>query len=104
MVRRKTAHLALALSGGEASHRANGWARRGWCPPTAPVVGLACHLLSSALLYWAKAVLSPVALALLLTFLLPPRVTTLWHWGLHRAGSPVLVVVLAARLLGQTVP
>ena len=34
-----------------------------------------------ALLYWAKAVLIPVALALLLTFLLTPVVTTLWHWG-----------------------
>jgi len=55
---------------------------------------------SLALLYWAKAVLIPVALALLLTFLLTPIVTTLWHWGLHRALAAVLVVVLAASLLG----
>jgi predicted PurR-regulated permease PerM len=53
-----------------------------------------------ALLYWAKAVLIPVALALLLTFLLTPVVTTLWHWGLHRALAAVLVVGLAAGLLG----
>jgi predicted PurR-regulated permease PerM len=53
-----------------------------------------------ALLYWAKAVLIPVALALLLTFLLTPIVTTLWHWGLHRGLSAVLVVVLAAGVLG----
>jgi len=53
-----------------------------------------------ALLYWAKAVLIPVALALLLTFLLTPIVTTLWHWGLHRALAAVLVVVLAAGVLG----
>jgi predicted PurR-regulated permease PerM len=53
-----------------------------------------------ALLYWAKAVLIPVALALLLTFLLTPLVTLLWHWGLHRALAAVLVVVLAAGLLG----
>jgi predicted PurR-regulated permease PerM len=53
-----------------------------------------------ALLYWAKAVLIPVALALLLTFLLTPLVTTLWHWGLHRVLAAVLVVVLAAGLLG----
>jgi predicted PurR-regulated permease PerM len=55
---------------------------------------------SLALLYWAKAVLIPVALALLLTFLLTPIVTTLWHWGLNRALAAVLVVVLAAGLLG----
>jgi predicted PurR-regulated permease PerM len=55
---------------------------------------------SLALLYWAKAVLIPVALALLLTFLLTPIVTTLWHWGLHRALAAVLVVGLAAGLLG----
>ena len=53
-----------------------------------------------ALLYWAKAVLIPVALALLLTFLLTPLVTTLWHWGLHRALAAVLVVGLAAGVLG----
>jgi len=53
-----------------------------------------------ALLSWAKAVLIPVALALLLTFLLTPIVTTLWHWGLHRALAAVLVVGLAAGLLG----
>ena len=52
-----------------------------------------------ALLYWAKAVLIPVALALLLTFLLTP-VTTLWHWGLSRALAAVVVVGLAASLLG----
>jgi predicted PurR-regulated permease PerM len=55
---------------------------------------------SLALLYWAKAVLIPVALALLLTFLLTPIVTTLWHWGLNRALAAVLVVVLATGLLG----
>ena len=49
-----------------------------------------------ALLYWAKAVLIPVALALLLTFLLTPLVTTLWHWGLSRALAAVVVVGLAA--------
>ena len=53
-----------------------------------------------ALLYWAKAVLIPVALAILLTFLLTPIVTALWHWGLSRALAAVLVVGLAAGLLG----
>jgi predicted PurR-regulated permease PerM len=53
-----------------------------------------------ALLYWAKAVLIPIALAILLTFLLTPIVTALWHWGLSRALAAVLVVLLAAGLLG----
>ena len=53
-----------------------------------------------ALLYWAKAVLIPIALAMLLTFLLTPIVTALWHWGLSRALAAVLVVLLAAGLLG----
>jgi predicted PurR-regulated permease PerM len=61
------------------------------------LVGLGVTL---ALLYWAKAVLIPVALALLLTFLLTPMVTTLWHWGLSRVLAAVLVVGLAAGLLG----
>jgi predicted PurR-regulated permease PerM len=55
---------------------------------------------SLALLYWAKAVLIPVALAILLTFLLTPLVTALWRWGLSRALAAVLVVGLAAGLLG----
>jgi predicted PurR-regulated permease PerM len=45
-------------------------------------------------------VLIPVALALLLTFLLTPLVTLLWHWGLHRALAAVLVVGLSAGVLG----
>jgi predicted PurR-regulated permease PerM len=53
-----------------------------------------------ALLYWAKAVLIPIALAILLTFLLTPIVTALWHWGLSRALAAVLAVVLAAGLIG----
>jgi predicted PurR-regulated permease PerM len=53
-----------------------------------------------ALLYWAKAVLIPIALAILLTFLLTPIVNALWHWGLSRALAAVLVVVLVAGLLG----
>src|SRR5262245_18587022 len=61
------------------------------------LIGLGVTL---ALLSWAKAVLIPVALALLLTFLLTPIVTTLWHWGLHRVLAAVLVVGLAAGLLG----
>ena len=51
-----------------------------------------------ASLYWARAVLIPFALALLLTFLLQPIVAAI-HWqGLRRTPAAVLVVVLASAL------
>jgi predicted PurR-regulated permease PerM len=61
------------------------------------VVGLG---VSIALLYWAKPVVIPVALAVLLTFLLTPIVNALWRWGLGRTPAAVLAVVLAAGLIG----
>ena len=53
-----------------------------------------------AALYWAKAVVIPVALALLLTFLLTPIVNALWRCGLGRAPAAVAVVVLVFGLVG----
>ena len=49
-----------------------------------------------ASLYWAQAVLIPVALAILLTFLLNPIVAILQSNGLGRAPAAVLVVVLVS--------
>jgi len=53
-----------------------------------------------ACLYWAKAVLIPVALAILLTFLLNPVVSMLQRRGLTRTPGVLLVVVLVFSLLG----
>jgi predicted PurR-regulated permease PerM len=53
-----------------------------------------------AALYWARAVLMPVALAVLLTFLLAPVVGFFDRRGLGRVASVVLVVALAFSLLG----
>jgi predicted PurR-regulated permease PerM len=53
-----------------------------------------------AALYWAKAVVIPVALAILLTFLLTPIVNVLWRHGLGRTPAAVLVVVLVFGLVG----
>ena len=53
-----------------------------------------------AALYWAKAVVIPVALALLLTFLLTPIVNALWRCGLGRVPAAVAVVVLVFGLVG----
>ena len=48
-----------------------------------------------ALLYWAKAILIPVALSVLLTFLLAPLVTRLQRLGVPKVAA-VAVIVLAA--------
>lgn len=52
------------------------------------LAGLASFLLVAGLLYWAQAILIPIALAILLTFLLSPVVIRL-----QRAGLPKLIAV-----------
>jgi predicted PurR-regulated permease PerM len=61
---------------------------------------LACFVLVIACLYWAKAVLIPVALAVLLTFLLNPVVRILQRRWLPRTPAVLLVVALAFSALG----
>lgn len=51
-------------------------------------------------LYWARVVLLPVALAVLLTFVLNPVITMLHRWGVPRVLAVALVVVLAFVGLG----
>jgi predicted PurR-regulated permease PerM len=53
-----------------------------------------------AILYWAQAVLIPIALAMLLTFLLAPLVSRLQRWGIKRGVSVSIVVLLTIVLLG----
>ena len=65
-----------------------------------PLLVLAGAVLIVGVLYWAKAVLMPVALATLLTFLLSPVVTVLQRRGLRRSIAVVLVVVMAFCVLG----
>jgi predicted PurR-regulated permease PerM len=61
---------------------------------------LASLVLVIACLSWARVVLIPVALALLLTFLLNPVVSALQRLGLGRTTPVILVVVLAFCFLG----
>ncbi|MEO5702458.1 MAG: AI-2E family transporter [Gammaproteobacteria bacterium] len=68
-----------------------------WLKAFAVLASLAIVL---GLLNWAQAVLIPIALAILLTFLLSPIVTLLHRRGLGRAPGVVLVVILAFSLLG----
>ena len=61
---------------------------------------LASFLLVIACLYWGRVVLIPVALAILLTFLLNPVVGMLQRLGLGRTPPVILIVVLAFVILG----
>lgn len=57
-------------------------------------------VLVTACLYWARQVLIPVALAVLLAFVLTPAVSALQRRGLGRLPSVILVVLLTLLLLG----
>ena len=64
------------------------------------VIGLATLLLVLVLLYWTRVVLIPVALAVLLTFVLDPVVSLLQRSSLPRIATVILVVVMAFFILG----
>jgi len=67
-------------------------------PPTSwhrPVLITGSIVLVVASLYWAKAILIPLVLAILLTFILTPFVNALQRRGLGRVPSVILVVTLA---------
>jgi predicted PurR-regulated permease PerM len=51
-------------------------------------------------LYWGQAVLVPIVLAALLTFLLSPLVTRLDRLGVHRVASVLLVMTLVGGVIG----
>jgi predicted PurR-regulated permease PerM len=64
------------------------------------LIAVATFVLIIASLYWAQAVLIPVALAILLTFLLSPVAGALERIALGRVPSVILVAVLTFSLLG----
>src|SRR4051812_18390892 len=64
---------------------------------------MASFVLVVAAMYWARAVLIPVALAILLAFLLSPPVRYLQQRGVKRTPAVVLVVVAAFVVLGGVV-
>jgi predicted PurR-regulated permease PerM len=59
-------------------------------------------VLVAAILYWAQKVLIPVALAMLLAFVLTPAVSALQRRGLGRVPSVLAVTLLVFTLLGFT--
>jgi predicted PurR-regulated permease PerM len=64
-----------------------------------PWVTFAGCVLVVAVLYWAQAVLVPVALAILLTFVLTPPVTSLQRW-IGRIPAVLAIVTLVFTVLG----
>ena len=64
------------------------------------LIAVATFVLIIASLYWAQAVLIPVALAILLTFLLSPVTDAVERIALGRLPSVMFVVVLTFSLLG----
>ncbi len=66
----------------------------------APVLVLALLLLSVATLYFGREFLIPIALALLISFLLAPLVWRLEKWRLGRIGSVLAATLLAFSVLG----
>src|SRR5689334_23091767 len=64
-----------------------------------PWLRFAGYVLVIAVLYWAQAVLVPVALALLITFVLSPPVTFLQRW-IGRVPAVLVVVALVFTILG----
>lgn len=69
------------------------------CPSSFSVKTLATIILIIALLYWAKEVFIPFALAILLSFLLGPIVTRLRRWGCGRVLAVSTVTVLTFAFL-----
>jgi predicted PurR-regulated permease PerM len=62
-------------------------------------IGLACAALVIAGLYLGQELLVPLALAILLSFLLDPLVSRLKRWGIPRAVGALIVVVIALAAL-----
>jgi len=67
---------------------------------SSPLVVVGALILIIASMYWARPVLIPVALAMLLTFLLSPADTALQRLGLGRVVSVALLAVITFSLIG----
>jgi predicted PurR-regulated permease PerM len=66
---------------------------------TSSLIAFGAVVLIIASLYWAQSVLVPIALSIMLTFLLSPVATALERTGLGRLPSIILIVLLTFSLL-----
>ncbi len=69
-------------------------------PPRQPAATILAIVVGATALYLARAVLVPIALAILLTFMVHPIVQRLTRWGLGRAMSVATVVGVLVLSLG----
>src|SRR5262249_54530514 len=67
---------------------------------SSPLFILAAMLTALAALYFAREILLPIALAILLSFLLTPAANRLERWRIPRVLSVVLVVAMSFSVLG----
>src|ERR1700722_13937597 len=68
--------------------------------PYIPVIMLGGIVLATATLYWAQKILIPLALAVLLAFVLNPVVTIVQRRGLPLVPSVIVIACLSFLLLG----
>src|SRR3954468_6160268 len=69
-------------------------------PKSSPLFILAAMITALAALYFAREILLPVALAILLSFLLTPLANRLERWRIPRMLSVLLVVAMSFSVLG----
>src|SRR4051812_18701707 len=69
-------------------------------PKSSPLFILAAMITALAVLYFAREILLPVALAILLSFLLTPLADRLERWRFPRAAAVMLVVAMSFAVLG----
>jgi predicted PurR-regulated permease PerM len=75
-------------------------APREWPPAILMAARLASFAVIGSMLYFAQVVLIPIALAVLVTFLMAPLVTRLDHWGLPRLLAVIVVAGTVTGLIG----
>ena len=68
--------------------------------PSTRAVRIICAILVVAMLYFARDILIPASLAVLLAFLLHPLVLRLVRLGLNRAVAVAITVILATSVAG----
>jgi predicted PurR-regulated permease PerM len=73
----------------------------GWQLALLILTGTVVGVVVVTCLYWAQTVFIPVAMAVFLTFLLAPLITALQRRGLRRLPAVLVVVMVAAAVLGS---
>src|SRR5215475_1006196 len=89
-------HRILRMKNLRAKYAPNGWSFHK--PQTFFLFPTVILIIAS--LYWAQAVLLPIAVSILLTFLLTPVADSVERVGLGRVVSVILIVILAFSFLG----